>query len=156
MKSKQPPFLPYIDSSAFAALPRCLLVFFTFCLFCLSCTRPITTSDGGLGIPIKLANAEYPLDIFYENQPTTRPYTALGPVKVEKEVPLNAAQTKDNRMIYRGNNEEQKRALLDQLIIQGVGMGAHALINVRYKYYTAKDYQGFVMEGTAVKYGNQN
>ena len=120
-----------------------------------SCARPITTPDGSLGIPIKLANAEYPVDIFYENQPTTRVYTALGAVKVEKEVPLSDSQTKGGRMIYRGNDEEQKRALLDQLIIQAVGMGAHAIVNVRYKYYTAKDYQGFIMDGTAVKYGNQ-
>jgi hypothetical protein len=132
-----------------------LILIFTG-LICLSCARPVTTPNGGLGIPIKLANAQYPIDVFYENQPTARPYTALGPVKVEKEVPLTQSQTKDGRMIYRGNDEEQKRALLDQLIIQGVGMGAHALVNVRYKYYTAKDYQGFIMEGTAVKYGNQN
>lgn len=127
---------------------------FIFALF-ISCARPLTSPNGGLGVPIKLANAEYPIDIFYENQPTTRAYTAIGPVKIEKEVPLSESQTKGGRMIYRGNDEEQKRALLDQLIIQAVGMGAHAIVNVRYKYYTAKDYQGFVMDGTAVKYGNQ-
>jgi hypothetical protein len=132
-------------------------VLYTFVvILCLSCARPVTTPNGGLGIPIKLANAEYPIDIFYENQPTTRAYTAIGPVKIEKEVPLSESQTKGGRMIYRGNDEEQKRALLDQLILQAVGMGAHAIVNVRYKYYTAKDYQGFVMDGTAVKYGSQN
>lgn len=124
------------------------------CLF-VSCARPVTTSDGGLGIPIKLAKAEYPIDVFYESQPTTRLYTPIGPVKVEKEVPLSERQTKEGRMLFRGNDEDQKRALLDQLILQGVGMGAHALVNVKYQYYTAKDYQGFVMTGTAVKYGNQ-
>lgn len=120
-----------------------------------SCGRPVSTSNGGLGIPIKLAKADYPIDVFYENQPTTRVYTALGPVKVEKEVPLSDRQTKEGRMLYRGNDEEQKKALLDQLILQGIGMGAHALVNVKYQYYTAKDYQGFVMTGTAVKYGSQ-
>ena len=74
---------------------------------------------------------------------------------MENEVPLTKAQTKQGRMIYRGNDEEQKRALLDQLILQAVGMGAHALVNVKYKYYTAADYQGFVMQGVAVKYGNR-
>lgn len=128
---------------------------FIFTLF-ISCARPLSSPNGGLGVPIKLANVEYPIDVFYENQPTTRAYTAIGPVKIEKEVPLSESQTKGGRMIYRGNDEEQKRALLDQLIIQAVGMGAHAIVNVRYKYYTAKDYQGFVMDGTAVKYGNQN
>jgi len=126
-----------------------------FLFFIFSCVRPVNTPTGGLGIPIKLANATYPIDVFYENQPTDRPYTALGPVKIEKEVPLSKAQTKQGRMIYRGNDEDQKRALLDQLIVQGVGMGAHALVNVKYKYYTAADYQGFVMEGIAVKYGNK-
>jgi hypothetical protein len=129
------------------------ILHFTF--YILSCARPVATPDGGLGIPIKLANAAYPIDVFYDNKPTERPYTAIGPVKVEKEVPLSKTQTKQGRMIYRGNDEEQKRALLDQLIVQAVGMGAHALVNVKYKYYTAADYQGFVMEGTAVKYGNQ-
>ena len=126
-----------------------------FLFLVLSCARPVNTPDGGLGIPIKLANATYPIDVFYDNQPTDRPYTTIGPVKVEKEVPLSKAQTKQGRMIYRGNDEDQKRALLDQLIVQGVSMGAHALVNVRYKYYTAIDYQGFIMEGTAVKYGNK-
>lgn len=123
--------------------------------FVFSCARPVATPDGGLGIPIKLANAAYPIDVFYDNKPTERPYTAIGPVKVEKEVPLSKAQTKQGRMIYRGNDEDQKRALLDQLIVQGISMGAHALVNVKYKYYTAADYQGFIMEGTAVKYGNK-
>lgn len=120
-----------------------------------SCARPVKTPDGGLGIPIKLADATYPIDVFYENQPTTRVYTPIGPVKVEKEVPLSNQQTKGGRMLYRGNDEEQKKALLDQLIIQATSMGAHAIVNVKYQYYTGKDYQGFVMAGTAVKYGNQ-
>lgn len=119
-----------------------------------ACGRPTTTPGGGFGMPIKLANTSYPIDVFYENQSTERPYTALGPVKVEREVPLDERQTKGGRMIYRGNDEEQKRALLDQLIVEAVAKGAHALVNVRYKYYTGKDYQGFLMEGTAVKYGN--
>ncbi len=138
----------------FKHIPFFLLYLFAF-TFCISCARPVSSPNGGLGIPIKLAKADYPIDVFYENQPTTRLYTAIGPVKVEKEVPLSDRQTKEGRMLYRGNDEDQKRALLDQLILQGIGMGAHALVNVKYQYYTAKDYQGFVMTGTAVKYGNQ-
>ncbi|MFN4144824.1 MAG: hypothetical protein ACK4GN_03295 [Runella sp.] len=120
-----------------------------------SCARPVTTTDGGMGFPIKLAKADYPIDVFFENEPTSRVYTPIGPVKIEKEVPLAQHQTKGGRMLYRGNDEEQKKALLDQLILQGIGMGAHALVNVKYQYYTAKDYHGFIMTGTAVKYGNQ-
>ncbi|MCU0339385.1 MAG: hypothetical protein MUE30_05850 [Spirosomaceae bacterium] len=118
------------------------------------CGRPTTAPGGGFGMPIKLAETDYPIDVFYENQPTNRAYTALGEVKVEKEVPLDNRQTKGGRMIYRGNDEDQKRALLDQLIVEAVAKGAHALVNVKYKYYTGKDYQGFLMQGTAVKYGN--
>ncbi len=117
-----------------------------------SCSRIVTTPDGGMGLPIKLADPSYPIPIFYASQEIGESYSAIGPVKVEREVELTKTQMKTKRLLNRGNDEEQKRALLDQLIIQGVSMGANALINVRYQYYTTATYQGYVMEGTAVKY----
>ena len=120
--------------------------------FSTSCSRVVTTPDGGMGLPIKLANPSYPIDVFYASQQVAESYIALGPVKVEREVELTKAEMKTKRLLNRGNDEDQKRALLDQLIIQALGMGANALVNVRYQYYTTATYQGYVMEGTAVKY----
>lgn len=117
-----------------------------------SCAHPVTTSDGGLGIPIKLATPSYPINIFYATQVVPEPTDPIGPVKVEREVELTKEEMKQKRMLNRGNDEDQKRALLDQLVIQAIGMGAQAIINVKYKYYTAATYQGFILEGTAVKY----
>ncbi len=127
-------------------------LFYILLFVATSCSRVITTPDGGMGLPIKLASPSYPIDVFYASQQVAESYIALGPVKVEREVELTKAEMKTKRLIGRGNDEDQKRALLDQLIIQGVSMGANALVNVRYKYYTAATYQGYIMEGTAVKY----
>ena len=131
-----------------------LTIYYLLFAFCLTaCNRPITNSDGSMGLPILLAKPSYPIDVFFKNQTLDRNYESLGAVKVEKEVMLSTKQTtKQGRMVNRGNDEEQKRALLDQLILQGLGMGANAIINVNYKYYTAATYQGFSMEGVAVKY----
>lgn len=126
------------------------------CLLSVGCKRVVSTPDGGMGIPIQLAKPNYPIDVFFENQVVDHPYTNLGVVKLDKEVPLNPQQTKGGRMLYRGNDEEQKKALLDQLILQAIGKGAHAIVNVKYKYYTGKDYQGFIIEGMAVKYTNKD
>ncbi len=118
-----------------------------------SCSRPITTSDGSMGFPIQLAKTNYQIPVYFSNQHVDLiSYQEIGKVKVEKEVELAPAETKQRRMIYRGNNEDQKRALLDQLIIQAVAMEASAIVNVTYKYYTAATYQGFVLEGVAVKF----
>ena len=133
--------------------PLFTICYLLFAFYLTACNRPITNSDGSMGLPILLAKPSYPIDVFFKNQTLDRNYESLGAVKVEKEVMLSTKQTtKQGRMVNRGNDEEQKRALLDQLILQGLGMGANAIINVNYKYYTAATYQGFSMEGIAVKY----
>jgi hypothetical protein len=139
----------YFELRFAVAIPFYILL---FVFVTTSCSRVVTTPDGGMGLPIRLASPSYPIDVFFANQVVEESYIAIGPVKIEKEVELTKAEMKEKMLIGRGNDEEQKRALLDQLIIQGVAMGANALVNVRYKYYTAATYQGFVLEGTAVKY----
>jgi uncharacterized protein YbjQ (UPF0145 family) len=123
------------------------------CGWLAACSRPITTPDGSLAIPVRLAKPSYAIDVFFDNQEVPKSYVAIGEVKVSQEVLLSKQQTtKQGRMINRGNNEEQKRALLDQLILQATSKGANAVAKVKYKYYTAIDYQGFMMEGVAIKY----
>jgi hypothetical protein len=116
------------------------------------CIRSYTTPDGATAIPIQLAKPSYPIDVFFDNQNVEKNFESLGKVKVEQEVPLVAAQTRQGRMLYRGNDQDQKKRLLDQLILQAISKGAQALVNVKYSYYTSATHQGFVMEGTAVKY----
>lgn len=112
-----------------------------------------SSQTGGRAMPISLAKPAYAVDVFYENQTVARPYIELQPVKIEYELLLTDQQTTDkNRMVQRGNDQAQKEVLIDQLVLQAVGLGAHAIVNVKYKYYTTAVVNGFVMEGMAVRY----
>ncbi len=112
-----------------------------------------SSQTGGRAMPISLAKPAYAVDVFYQNQSVARPYIELQAVKVEYELLLTDKQTTDkNRMVQRGNDQAQKEVMIDQLVLQAVGLGAHAIVNVRYKYYTTAVVNGFVMEGMAVRY----
>lgn len=95
----------------------------------------------------------YPVDIFYENQRPDRPFEELTKLEVHEETPLNAGQSvKDGRMVGRGNNMEAKELLLARLTLQAKRLGADALVNIKYSYFTALNTNGYVMEGMAVRY----
>lgn len=132
-------------------ISNCFIVLLSIMM--VSCARPSPTRDGGMGAPLILAKPSYLIDVYFVNQPIDRKYSIIGPVKVEKEVPLDAGQTsKDGRMVDRGNTQDQKKELLEQLMLQGISMGATGLVNVKYTYYTTKSYQGYTYEGFAVKW----
>ena len=61
-------------------------------------------------------------------------------------------QIADYRMVKRGNDMQQKETLLARLTIEAKKLGADALIDVRYKYYTSLTDNGYQMSGVAVKY----
>jgi len=106
----------------------------------------------GCVVPIT-QNPNYPLDVYYENQTPDRPYSELQWLEISREDVLHAAQkASDKRMLERGNNVEVKNLIVAQLVMKAQQIGADALVNVNYQYYTAKDYEGYSMRGLAVKY----
>jgi hypothetical protein len=107
---------------------------------CLSCGIPITTST------------KYPIEIFYENQPMERPYSEIAWVEIGSEDSLTAEQTKDRRMMHRGNDAKTKELLTARLVIKAQKIGANAIINVQYKYYTTVKSEGYMLKGLAVRY----
>jgi hypothetical protein len=105
-----------------------------------SCAIPISTG------------AKYPIDVLYENQPVERPYSEIGLVEISSEDSLTAEQTRDKRMMQRGNDAKTKELLLARLVIKAQKIGANAIINVQYKYYTTVKNEGYVLKGLAVRY----
>lgn len=103
------------------------------------------------GIPIS-TNTKYPIEVLYENQPLERPYSEIGLVEISNEDSLTARQTKDKRMMYRGNDAKTKELLTARLVIKAQKIGADAIINVRYKYYTSVKSEGYMLSGLAVRY----
>ena len=107
------------------------------------CFRPI----------VYLKNSpKYPVDVFYFNERPDRPFDPIRELSSTGEVPLNDRQTADRRMVRRGNDMQQKETLLARLTMEAKKLGADALVDVRYKYYTSLTDNGYQMSGVAVKY----
>ena len=112
-----------------------------------SCFRPI----------IYLKNSpNYPVDVFYANQRPERPFEPLQDLESKGDVTLQNSQTVNRRMLSRGNNMQEKEMLLARLTMEAKKLGADALVDVRYKYYTSMTNNGYVMTGLAVKYRKEN
>lgn len=103
------------------------------------------------GIPISTSK-KYPIEVLYENQSLDRPYSEIGWVEISSEDSLTARQTKDKKMMYRGNDAETKELLAARLVMKAQKIGANALINVQYKYYTSVKKEGYIMKGLAVRF----
>jgi len=94
----------------------------------------------------------YPVEVFYFNERPKRPFDPIRELSSTGDVPLNDRQTADYRMVRRGNDMQQKEALLARLTLEAKKLGADALIDVQYKYYTSRTENGYLMSGMAVKY----
>lgn len=108
------------------------------------CFRPV--------IPIS-TRPQYPIDVIYVNETVSRPYEELTLLTMSEEKPLTAQQRRSrDRMLYRGNDMEQKDLLLAQMVVDAQKLGADALVNVKYQVYTSATATGYLLEGLAVKY----
>jgi len=103
------------------------------------------------GIPISNSK-KYPIEVLYENQSLDRPYSEIGWVEISSEDSLTARQTQNKKMMYRGNDADTKELLAARLVMKAQKIGANALINVQYKYYTSVNKEGYIMKGLAVRY----
>lgn len=120
---------------------KIIIAFVTLiCITLISCGIPITTST------------KYPIDVFYENEPMERPYSEIGWVEISSEDSLTAEQTRDKRMMQRGNDAKTKELLTARLVIKAQKIGANAIMNVQYKYYTTVKNEGYILKGLAVRY----
>ena len=98
----------------------------------------------------------YPVEVFYENQRPERPFAPLQDLEIKDEVDLTQRQWGNQRMLSRGNNAQQKELMLSRLTMQAKKLGADALVAVRYTYYTAVNYNGYIMTGLAVTYKQEH
>lgn len=121
-----------------------IYLFTTLPFLLAGCFRP--------AIPIS-TGPHYPVELFYADQRPGRPYDELKFLSITDEVPLQAnQQVNKGRMLARGNTMLDKDALMGKLTLQAKRLGADALVNVRYQYFTTATTNGYSMEGLAVKY----
>ncbi|GAA4433562.1 hypothetical protein GCM10023091_07230 [Ravibacter arvi] len=111
-----------------------------------------TVSIPSCVIPIS-QKTSFPLDVFYENETPQRPYSEIKWLEISREDAVLAYQnTAEKRLLQKGNSAEAKSLITAQLVMKAQKIGADALVNVNYQYYTGKDYEGYSMRGLAVRY----
>lgn len=107
-------------------------------------------------IPIS-TRPEYPVDVFFEDEKPDRPYSEMEWLEYAEEKPLATAQkpVRGGRLLTRGVDQEQKEILLAKLTLEAKKLGADALTNVRYQFYTTATLQGYKLGGMAIRYKDE-
>lgn len=95
---------------------------------------------------------KYPVAIFYAGQKPQRAYTPIRELETRTETVLTPQQNANRRMLKRGNDMQDKEVMLGKMALDAKKLGADALINVRYTYFTDQTTDGYVLTGLAVRY----
>lgn len=103
-------------------------------------------------VPIS-SGPNYGMDVFWNDEKPTRPYEVMDQLVLSETTPLTAPeQPRQGRLRVRGNHQNDKDVLTAKMVMEARRMGATALMNVRYEYFTATDRRGYAMQATAIRY----
>jgi uncharacterized protein YbjQ (UPF0145 family) len=95
---------------------------------------------------------KYPIEILIgEEQPQTAT-EVIEKLSISDETPIQEGQLYKGRMLNRGNDQQQKKALLDRMVAQAQDLGASGLMKVNYKVFSTAKTTGYTLSGTAFKY----
>jgi len=104
--------------------------------------------DGlGFEVPVK-----YDIDVLYFNDNPKQKFEEIETIKMSGEVPLEEKQTQNGKMLFRGNHQDKKQEILNQMVAKAKELGASALIDVKYSVYSTQTASGFTFTGKAVRY----
>lgn len=101
----------------------------------------------GFAIPDK-----YPIEILIGQEKPQAETQEIEKLSISDESPLQPSQLYKGRMLNRGNDQQQKKALLDRMVIQAQDLGASGLMNVNYKVFSTAKTTGYTLSGTAFRY----
>ena len=104
--------------------------------------------DGlGFAIPDK-----YPIEILIGQEKPQTETQEIEKLTISDESPIQPDQLYKGRMLNRGNDQQQKKALLDRMVLQAQDLGASGLMNVNYKVFSTAKTTGYTLSGTAFRY----
>lgn len=103
----------------------------------------------GLGFQIP---DKYPIEVLIGNEQPQTTVQEIEKLSISDETPIQPDQEYKGRMLYRGNDQQQKKALLDRMVAQAQDLGASGLMNVNYKVFSTAKTTGYILSGTAFKY----
>lgn len=103
----------------------------------------------GLGFQIP---DKYPIEILIGNEQPQAQSESIEKLSISDETPIQPDQLYKGRMLKRGNDQQQKKALLDRMVLQAQDLGASGLMNVNYKVFSTAKTTGYTLSGTAFRY----
>jgi len=108
-----------------------------------------TERHDGLGFEIP---RKYEIDIVYFNETPKQKFEVIESLSLTQEIPLEEKQTKNGKMLYRGNHQTEKQNLLNKMIESALALGAGALVDVKYQVFSTSTTTGYTFTGKAVRY----
>ncbi len=109
------------------------------------------TNDRKDGLGFQIAD-KYPIEILIGDEQPQTATQIIENLSISDETPIQEGQLVKGRMLIRGNDQQQKKALLDRLVVQAQDLGASGLMKVNYKVFTTAKTTGYTLSGTAFKY----
>lgn len=103
----------------------------------------------GLGFQVP---DKYPIEVLIGEEQPQAQTQVIEKLVISDETPIQPDQLYKGRMLNRGNDQQQKQALLNRMVIQAQDLGASGLMNVNYKVFTTAKTTGYTLSGTAFKY----
>ena len=109
------------------------------------------TYDKKEGLGFQLSD-KLPIEVLIGDEEPQTATEVIEKLSISDETPIQDGQLYKGRMLNRGNDQQQKKALLDRMIAQAQDLGASGLMKVNYKVFTTAKTTGYTLSGTAFKY----
>jgi len=103
----------------------------------------------GLGFQIP---DKFPIEILQGDEKPQTAFEEIEKLTISDESPIQPEQVYKDKMLKRGNNQQEKKALLDRMVTQAQDLGASGLMNVNYKVFSTQKTTGYILSGTAFRY----
>lgn len=141
------------------------LLFSIYCLLLTSCksNKNLQTSsyyqpnyqtggnDQKTGLGFQIPD-KYAIEVLIGDEQPQAQTESIEKLSISDETPIQSEQLYKGRMLKRGNDQQQKKALLDRMVVQAQDLGASGLMNVNYKVFTTAKTTGYTLSGTAFRY----
>jgi hypothetical protein len=103
----------------------------------------------GLGFQIP---DKFPIEILEGEEKPQTAFEEIQKLSLSDESPIQPDQEYKGKMLKRGNNQQEKKAMLDRLVAQAQDLGASGLMNVNYKVFSTQKTTGYILSATAFRY----
>lgn len=109
------------------------------------------TSERHTGLGFQIPD-KFPIEVLEGEAKPQTAFEEIQKLSLSDESPIESDQLYKGKMLKRGNNQQEKKAMLDRLVTQAQDLGASGLMNVNYKVFSTQNTTGYILSATAFRY----